>query len=99
MTRDATGLAVDRAELLISARAIEARRLDAQCIHIRSDGPKAYRFVFNGLDQRLAMTLAAEFLLQPEQLDEQHGGPNFSDDAAYDFIIGKQRDSEALVFL
>src|SRR5262245_30383917 len=99
MARHALRIAFTKAELLVAAIAVEARRLEAHRIHIRPRRSEFPRFVLERLDQRGAKILAAIFLLDPEQLDEQHGGPDLADNAAYDLAALAQRDGEALVFL
>src|SRR5579871_1184421 len=99
MTCHAARITLNRTELFISARAIEAGRLEAHRIHIRLGGPEAPCFVLDRLDQFRSKTLAAKPLLQPEKLDEQHSGPDLADDTANDRILFAQRNGKPLVFL
>src|SRR6516225_1641392 len=99
MTRDATGIALDGTKLLVTAGAVEARRLDAHRVDIGARRPKAPRFVLDRLDQLRPVASSPQPLLQPEELYEQDRGPDFADDAADDLVVLSQRDSEAFVFL
>src|SRR6516162_3676631 len=99
MTRDAAGITLDRTELLIAARAIEARCLNAHGVDIGARRAKASCFVFDHLDQLRPVASSPQPLLQPEELYEQDRGPDFADDAADDLVVLSQRDSEAFVFL
>src|SRR3982751_4312951 len=99
MSRDAAGIAFDRTESLVAAGAVKARRLKTHRVQIGPRGPKLSCLVFNRLDQPRPVVLAAEFLLDPEELDKQHRGPDFADNPADDPVALAQRDCEALVFL
>src|SRR5437762_10484668 len=99
MARHAFRVALDRAEFLVAAIAVEARRLKAHRIHIRPRRSELPRFVLKCLDQVGAVVLATKLLLDPEQLNEQHRGPDLADNAAFDLAALAQRDGKALVFL
>src|SRR5512138_680917 len=99
MARHAVRIAFDGAKLLIAAIAVEARRLKAHRIHIRTRRSEFPRLVLDRLDQSRAEILAAIFLLDPEQLDEQHRGPDLANDPADDLAALAEGDREALVFL
>src|SRR5258707_15293055 len=99
MARHAFRITFDRTEFLIPASAVETRRLKTHRIEIGPRGPKPLRFVFNRLDQPCPIVLAAKALLHPEQLYEQHRGPDFAYNPADDLVAFAQRDREALVFL
>src|SRR5262249_56680277 len=99
MARHALRIALDRAEFLVAAIAVEARRLKAHRIHIRPLRPELPCFILERLDQLRAKVLAAILLLDPEQLDEQHRGPDLANNSADDLAALAQRHREALVFL
>src|SRR5882724_8465732 len=99
MARHACGITLDRPEFFVAAIAVEARRLKAHRIHIRTRRSELPRFVLECLDQVRATILAAIFLLDPEQLDEQHRGPDLANDSADDLAALAQRDGKALVLL
>src|ERR1700730_6773728 len=99
MTRYAARITLDRTEFLITACPVEARRLKAHRVQIGPRGPKTLRFIFNRPDQLCSIVLAAKLPLHPEQLYEQHGGPDLSDNPTDDLVALAQRDGEALVFL
>src|SRR5215218_5669195 len=99
MARYALRITFDRTEFLVAAVAVEARRLKTHRIEIGPGSPKTLRFVLNRLDQLRSVILAAKLLLHPEQLNEQHRGPDFADNPADDPVAVAQRDGEALVFL
>src|SRR5579871_4154904 len=99
MTGDVARIALDRTELSVAAGAIEARRLEAHRVDVGVRRTEATRLVLDRLDQRRPVVLAAQFPLDPEQLDEQHRGPDFSDDASDDLVSLTQGDGEALVLL
>src|SRR5258708_18337941 len=99
MPRDAFRITVDRTEFLVAAGAIEARRLKTHRVDIGPPGPEPSRFVLNCLDQLRTEVLPAKFLLHPEQLDEQHRGPDLAHNPADDLVAFAQRDGEALVLL
>src|SRR5215475_15145113 len=99
MARHALRIAFNKAVLLVAAIAVEARRLKAHRIHIRPRRSEFPRFVLERLDQRGAKILAAIFLLDPEQLDEQHGGPDLADNAPDDLAALAERHRKALVLL
>src|SRR5947208_14931989 len=99
MARHAFRVAFDRAEFFVAAIAVEARPLKAHRIHIRPRRSELPRFVLECLDQVRAKILAAIFLLDPEQLDEQYRDPDLADNAAYDLAALAQRHRKALVFL
>src|ERR1700759_2912144 len=99
MTGDFAGITLDRTELPVAAGTIKARRLEAHGVHIRMRRPKAPRLALDRLDQLRSVILAAQCLLDPEELDEQNRGPDFSDDAPDDPVSLTQGDGEALVLL
>src|SRR5262249_47845779 len=99
MTRHTLRIASDRTELFVAAIAVEARRLKAHRIHIRPCRPELPCLVLDRLDQSCPVVLAAKFLLDPEQLDEQYRGPDFAYDAADDFAALTQRHGKTLVLL
>src|SRR5216683_7818476 len=99
MARNAARIAFDRTEFLITGCAVEAGRLKTHRVQIGPRGPKAPGFVFNRLYQLCSVVLATKLLLHPEQLYEQHRGPDLPDNSADDLVAVSQRDGEALVFL
>src|SRR5512134_3271240 len=99
MSRDAAGIAFDRTEFLVTASAVEPRRLKTHRVEIGPRGPKLSCLVFNRPYQFRPVVLPAKLLLHPEQLDEQHRGPDFADNPADDLVALAQRDGEALVLL
>src|SRR5690349_11001630 len=99
MTGDAAGIIPDRTEFLVTASAIEARRLEAHRVDVRPRRSEAPRLVLDRLDQLRPVVLAAQTLLYPEQLYEQNRGPDLSDDAAGNPVPLTQGNSDALVFL
>src|SRR5579872_6692634 len=99
MAGNAARITLDRTELPVSAGAVEAWGLEAHCIHIGVGRTKTPCFILDRLDQLRPETLAAKPLLEPEELDEQHRRPYFTDDTAYDRIIVPQRDRKPLVLL
>src|SRR6267378_1435913 len=72
VTRDAAGIAVDRAERLIATRPVEVRSLDAHGVEIGSHCSKPPSLLLDRLDQCRSVTLSTKPLLDPEELDEQH---------------------------
>src|SRR5262252_6929806 len=99
MARDAAGITLDRTELSVAAGPIEARRLEAHGVDIGPCRPETPRFVLDRLDQLRTVVPSAQLLLDPEQLDEQDGRPDFPHDAADDLVTPSQGDGEALVLL
>src|SRR5690242_6771055 len=98
MAGDAGGIAVDGAELLVAATAVEARCLETHRVEIGTGRPELPRLVLDRRDQLRAVILAAKFLLDPEELDEQNRGPDLTDDSADDLAALFQGNREALVF-
>src|SRR4051812_975215 len=99
MARHAVRITFHRTEFLVAATTIKARRLEAHRIQIGTRGPETSRFILDRLDQLGAKILAAIFLLDPEELDEQHLGPDFADNPADDLAALAQRDGKTFVFL
>src|SRR3954469_11596528 len=99
MPRYACRITLDRAEFLITAATIEARRLKAHRVQIGPGRSKTPGFVLDRRDQPCPKIPAAKLLLDPEKLDEQHCGPDFPYNSADDLAAFAQRDGEALVFL
>src|SRR3954452_15080908 len=99
MARHAARIALDRAELLIAAGAIESRRLEAHRVDIGPRRAEPFRFVFDGRDQLRSKAFAAHGAIHPEQLDVEHRGPELSNDAADDLVAVTERHSDALVAL
>src|SRR5712692_7959920 len=99
MARHAARITLDRTELFVAARTIKARRLKAHRVEIGPRGPETSRFILDCRDQLGAKILAAILLLHPEELDEQHRGPDFAYNPADDLAALAQRDGKALVFL
>src|SRR5580700_5601163 len=99
MARHAARITFDRTEFLVTACAVETRRLKTHRVDIGLRGPKTSRLVFNRPYQLCPVVLAAKLLLDPEELDEQHRRPDFADDAADDRTLVAQRDGEAAIFL
>src|SRR5438552_5859860 len=99
MARHAARITLDRTELLVAARTITARRLKAHRVQIGPRGPKTSRFILDRLDQLGTKILAAILLFHPEELDEQHRGPDFAYNPADDLAAFAQRDGKTLVFL
>src|SRR5439155_17141675 len=77
----------------------EARSLDAHGVEIGSHCAKAPGLLLDPFDQRRPVALAAKPLLDPEELDEQHGHPDLADNSADYRLIVTQRDGEAAIFL
>src|SRR4051812_12780184 len=99
MARHAARITLDRAVLLITAVAVEARRLKTHGVDIGPRRPELPCLVLDRLDQLRAEVLAAIFLIHPEQLDEQHRGPDFADDPADYLAAFVQRHGKTLVLL
>src|ERR1700759_2693606 len=99
MTGDFARITLDRTELLVAAGAVEARRLKAHRVYVGLSRAEAPRLIFDRLDQPRPVVLAPQLLLDPEELDEQHRGPDLSDDAADDLVPLTQGNGEALVLL
>src|ERR1700755_3306494 len=99
MTGDVIRITLDRTEFPVAAGAIEARRLEAHRVDVGVRRSIAPRLVLDRLDQFRPVVLAPQLLLDPEQLDEQNRGPDFSDDAADHLVSFTQGDGEALVLL
>src|ERR1700730_12978595 len=99
MTGNFARITLDRTVFPVAAGAIEARRLEAHRVDVGVRRAEAPRLVLDRLDQLRPVVLAAQLLLDPEQLDEQNGGPDLSDDAADDLVSLTQRDGKALVLL
>src|SRR5207302_6827208 len=99
VTGDAAGIAIDRTERFIPARAVEARSLDAHRVEVGSHCAKAPGLLLNPFDQRRSVALAAKPLLDPEELDEQHSHPDLADNSADYRLMVTQRDGEAAIFL
>src|SRR3954467_5896760 len=99
MTRHAARITFDRAEFLIAAIAVETRRLKAHRVDIGTCRPELPCFILDRLDQRRPVVLAAIFLIDPEQLDEQYRGPDFADDPPDDLAAFTQRHGKPLVLL
>src|ERR1700744_3615829 len=99
MARDAARISLDRTELLVPGFAIKPRRLEAHRVDIGVSRPEAPRLILDFPDELRAKTLAAKAALQPEKLDEQNCGPDFSNNAADNVVLLTQRDGKPLVFL
>src|SRR5206468_1254628 len=99
VTGHAAGIAIDRTERLIPARSVEARSLDAHGVEIGPHCAKAPGLRLDPFDQRRPVALAAKPLLDPEELDEQHGHPDLADNSADYRPIVTQRDVQAAIFL
>src|SRR5215468_5097039 len=99
MARHAAWIAVNGAEFFVAASAVEARRLKTHRVEIRPGRPDLSRLILDRRDQLCAVVLAAEFLLDPEELDEQNLRPDLTDDAADDLAALFQGNREALVLL
>src|ERR1700759_4940121 len=99
MTGDVARITLDRTVFLVAAGAIEARRLEAHRVDVGVRRPEAPRLVLDRLDQLRPVILAPQLLLNPEQLDEQDSGPEFSDDTPDDLVSLTQGDGKALVLL
>src|SRR5947209_10918701 len=96
MARDAAGIAVNDAELLVPAGTIKFRRLETHGVHVGSDRPDPPCFVLDRRDQLRPKVLTAIFLLDPEVLNEQNRGPDLADDAADNLAAVLERDRDAL---
>src|ERR1700751_1365019 len=96
MARHAARIAVNGAELLVAAGAVEARRLKTHGIDIGARRSEPTRLVLDRRDQLGAVVLAAHLLVDPEPLDEQHRGPDLPHDPADDLAAVLQRDRDAL---
>src|ERR1700760_3952911 len=99
MTGNFARVTFDRTVFPVAAGAIEARRLETHRVDVGVRRPEAPRLVLDRLDQPRPVVLAPQFLLDPEQLDEQNRCPDFSDDASDGFATLAQGDGKALVLL
>src|SRR5437879_143271 len=99
VTRHAAGIAVNCTERFIPACPVEARSLRAHRVEIGSYRPKPPGLLFDLFDQCRPVPLSTKPLLDPEELDEQHGHPDLTNNSADDCPIVTQRDGEAAIFL
>src|SRR5215471_18156714 len=99
MARYAVRVTIDRTELAVAAGPVEARRLEAHRVHIRPCRPQPSRFILDRLHQLRPVVLAAQLLLDPEPLNEQHRGPKLADNPADDLVALAQGNRETLVSL
>src|SRR4029077_2582893 len=89
----------DRSEIPVAAGTGKDPRPKNHRVNIGSRGPQTTRLILDCPDQLRSIVLAAQRLLDPEQLDEQHAGPNFPDNPADDLAALAQRNRETLVLL
>src|SRR5580693_1651368 len=99
MARHAARIAVNRTERLVSTLPVEAGRLNTHRIDVGAHRTEAASLVLDLFDQPRSSAFAAESLVDPEQLDEQHRHPDFADDPADDLFLFTERNGEAAVVL